>query len=385
MTNRNSAANRAEGPAKVPTDDQIESLGVPTYIALDTSYIESQSFNFFGNTLGPFVMHAATNNIHVLIPEVVKREVESRIRDRVAQAKSAYKSFRDKIAVIRSIPNHPLAGYTDDEEFARNAETLISLWHEFLHKSAATILRFDEASLADVMDGYFDVKAPFEMGAKKSEFPDAVIVSSLRNFAKANRCKVALVTDDNGLRLACEQSKELVAFDDTAPLLGSIIQAREVTVTKLNEGLRLRQPDIDKSVKRALPHCYFGLATDEYEDIEIDVDSEFVIDKSDYRVVGLTKTHAVIAGTVQISAEVAVVFKDPSRDIEDPETGQAWSWGWFHGDLHASAQVEVTFRSPRKSLQRGRLYINQLNVGRNNEVILDGCIHNVRNEYEEHD
>jgi hypothetical protein len=70
------------------------------------------------------------------------------------------------------------------------APALIQKIDKFI-KDYFHIVDVNMASVADVFDKYFEAAPPFaEQGAKKSEFPDAFVVSALEKWCQDNTASV---------------------------------------------------------------------------------------------------------------------------------------------------------------------------------------------------
>jgi hypothetical protein len=76
-----------------------------------------------------------------------------------------------------------------------------------------------------VFDDYFEQRPPFS-AKKKSEFPDAFVVSSLVEKARAIGKKIYVVSGDPDLRACCENVNELIVADSMSEIIS------RATVTK---------------------------------------------------------------------------------------------------------------------------------------------------------
>jgi len=60
-------------------------------------------------------------------------------------------------------------------------------------------IKSHEISLDDLMDDYFAGKPPFGKGDKKAEFPDAITVKVLADWAKSEGAQILVVSGDKGV------------------------------------------------------------------------------------------------------------------------------------------------------------------------------------------
>ena len=70
------------------------------------------------------------------------------------------------------------------------------------------------------LKGYFETKPPFEEKKdKKSEFPDAIALSSLENYAKEKGIRILIVSEDNGWEAFSNGSQHLECVKDLGAAL----------------------------------------------------------------------------------------------------------------------------------------------------------------------
>lgn len=86
----------------------------------------------------------------------------------------------------------------------------------------AEILDTELIHLDEIIDDYFDINPPFEEGEKKrKEFPDAFIANQIRNrFGESE--DVAIVSNDNGFKKACKETKNHFFFNSLGELFNTI-------------------------------------------------------------------------------------------------------------------------------------------------------------------
>lgn len=168
-------------------------------ITIDTNIFSKNGYNLESGLLGQLTQFKE-GSVTFILSEIVLRELKRHlIRDGKKMRsefdrliKDAQKSlllseglletFKDKIAV------------ENDPE--KSVESRLS---SFLENTGAIIIEAKRASMEDVVNSYFDALAPFEdTGKKKNEFPDAIALLSIKNWAEQNNNKVLVVSDDKG-------------------------------------------------------------------------------------------------------------------------------------------------------------------------------------------
>lgn len=86
----------------------------------------------------------------------------------------------------------------------------------------AEILDTCKIDLDAIIDDYFEIRAPFQTGEKKrKEFPDAFIANQIRE-RFGHEEMVAIISDDNGFKEACQQWDNHLFFSSLGALYGEM-------------------------------------------------------------------------------------------------------------------------------------------------------------------
>lgn len=121
-------------------------------------------------------------------------------------------------------------------EIWKDKDTLIEkseeLFDNFIREINAEILGTDLINLDGIIDDYFEINPPFEEGEKKrKEFPDAFIADQIRKrFGETE--DVAIVSNDNGFKRACQQTKNHFFFSSLGALFDAINKEKEKAYTE---------------------------------------------------------------------------------------------------------------------------------------------------------
>ena len=67
----------------------------------------------------------------------------------------------------------------------------------------------DAAVLPLVLAAYFEKQPPFGHGKNKAEFPDALVLETLREWCAKNELNMAVVSLDQGVQAACAEDDDL--------------------------------------------------------------------------------------------------------------------------------------------------------------------------------
>src|SRR5690606_34157097 len=111
----------------------------------------------------------------------------------------------------------------------------------FIRKLDITVIQANEVHISSIVDHYFKNSPPFSKeGKKKYEFPDAIALMSIENWARNNDRKILAISDDQDWMNYSETSERISVEKDLAIALEGIqedIPHFKETVIKLLEKL----------------------------------------------------------------------------------------------------------------------------------------------------
>lgn len=157
-------------------------------------------------------------NVSVIFSEIVVREVEKHIKNKAEQAMSKLRvSFQECQKRWRS--NFDFDLMLQPTGIDANFDGLANRqFREFCEHVAAEVIPVNgNVNIDKLVDNYFNVMPPFEdKKQKKFEFPDAIALLSLEDWAKKCGNCVLLVSNDSGWQRFSELSDYLFCVKDLA-------------------------------------------------------------------------------------------------------------------------------------------------------------------------
>ena len=212
-------------------------------------YIDTQVFvkNSLALDTGGFKQLKSTfvkGGLRLLVPEMMKRELfrkyEERAEKAAKRAKEAHKIYPINSLSLGDLPSR-------DELEKQCLSELKRQWEAFKEHFVVEELPL-VGNLEDVVNWYFEIKAPFaSSGGKQKEFPDAFILSALEHYHQENQANIAVITEDGSFREACVSRR----YIDYYPNLEEYIKAfaPDRTAEDLNpEPIDLTQPIITEDL-----------------------------------------------------------------------------------------------------------------------------------------
>lgn len=206
------------------TEAQIKELvdkGEVGAISVDTSTCDRHGRRLEAGLLSRLEQFRGSGR-RVVISDVVAREVLSHL---VRAAKEVQTKARSTIQEFEAAWGADLGAATAALEAAEGGKTAETAskdrLHRFFDKLGAQVIVADRVEISELLRRYFDVVPPFESAeAKKHEFPDAIALLSLEEWAARERTKMLVVSGDKGWLRFCGASDHLIGIDNLAPALG---------------------------------------------------------------------------------------------------------------------------------------------------------------------
>lgn len=186
-------------------------------ILIDTEVFVREKFDWNSNSFTRLKELVKAGHLRVLTTSITKNEVIRKQREALDNAAKSVKKHEVILGQLGAstapeILNAPSA-----------AAELELLFQKFLTDIKAREVPL-HANLDSLFEGYFAQTPPFS-GGKKSEFPDAIVLSSLRNWCSESGKKIYAVSGDPDFKIACGEGGHLLH----AERLGDVISMATVT------------------------------------------------------------------------------------------------------------------------------------------------------------
>lgn len=209
----------------------------PLAVTIDTNILDAAKYDLSeGSTLQLLKNYVDEGIIKVVLSNIVVRESKKHLAKQVKKVCGIARKLRTE--VLQESTEHLInyIGLNRLLEIEKDKNTLIKkseeLFDNFIQEINAEILGTDLINLDGIIDDYFEINPPFEEGEKKrKEFPDAFIADQIRKrFGETE--DVAIVSNDNGFKRACLQTKNHFFFSSLGALFDTINKEKEETYTE---------------------------------------------------------------------------------------------------------------------------------------------------------
>jgi hypothetical protein len=256
--------------------DGLVAQGRINMVTVDTSIVDALGRNLDVQPLLSFGQFKRTGKQFVL-STVVAGEIKSHL------AESAGETLTRLRAILRDIHktwHHQVDAPTVEKSAGlsqTSTEFASTFFDKYVEATGATVIGLENRVDHDeVLRRYFAEEPPFSSGKKKSEFPDALALLSLEDWANRHNAFMLAVAKDGDWKKFCDASKRLIYVEDLGEALNyfngdvSFVMARAVEM--LQSG---KAPELHDAIDTALADFFDSfdpdVEADCYIDFEIDV------------------------------------------------------------------------------------------------------------------
>ena len=288
-------------------------------IFLDTEVFIRGNFDYKSPQFKSLMTQASTGRIKVFLTDLTLREIKANIRSRVNEA---VKEIKPK-AVLRNSGQPHVKALFDKLDGTPIQEELVEQLKKYLKAAKVTILAVPPTVLSLVVDAYFKKQPPFGPGKNKAEFPDALVLETLREWCAKNELDMAVVSLDKGVKAACAEDDALHQFDDILKYLDALFASNKEALSSFVRQMILATAHgpIFEKAKEEFPRCGAILVDQDGEVDEISLtDVEFYQDpEEDVVIISLDQDRAEVELAVSMTFRAELSYTDSSTGTWDSE------------------------------------------------------------------
>lgn len=294
-------------------------------ISIDTNIFDKAQLFLDRGILRQMIQFKDTG-VKFILPDVVQREV---FRHILAEAQSAEQVLRKS---LKSMGKHWQVTDGDIEDTISKllsgdgaSETAKQRLDAYIHDTGCNVIPTSQfVNVGRLLDLYFNTEAPFESKEKKkNEFPDALALITLSEWATANKTKILVVSNDGGWKKFCETDENLECTHDLKSALKKFHEDSKFVCALLSKGFSSSSEAEGKlgsllydAIEDALSSFNYELdgASDfvfDYEVIEVNMIGYELLPSGDASVftpIDAGEEHLVMAATANIRASVTGSF-----------------------------------------------------------------------------
>lgn len=314
-------------------------------VFLDSNVFINEKYNFSGtSSLSNLKKYIDDGMVNLYTNDIVVREVKHHIKKDIrnlsAQAKNAVYKCKE---LMNALPS-------SEAEFIKNAimktsERLLEAFDSYIKNSAD--IDYSNTSLEELFSDYFNSEAPFEgRKEKKSEFPDAVIVKSIKQYWSDSEEKLYIITDDNGWNNALKNEKNIIVLKNLKLFLSEVSKKQKLYEKMLNI-IKENEEYLKNEVKKMFLEREWELIIDDlYTNIECNEITDILCDKADIclkfdAVEHIDDDGGVIAGSGYAKTTISFECIDHSEEQYDREDHVWYNTKYADGEIELQVPFDL--------------------------------------------
>lgn len=295
-------------------------------VFIDTQYFVKAGLHFDSPAFKSFRNYCETEELFHISTSVVEREVKSKIEASVGEAINAIRTFQRKARLISSLDDAQINGLFVEIPEADLYKKSNDVFDEFMSGCSTNVLEANGVNPEEVLSLYFEKMPPFGENKKKSEFPDAISLLSLKHHLGDDE-KIYIISDDEDLKSYCENNSQFISVDTLDKLL-------DIYTTHTNarhEQVKKYFVDNDASIKaqltKYLESCEIWNSST-WEDAEVDGGlTVLTLGDIDPSILYIDDEESQITFDIDVEFEVTVTGPDYINGMYDREDDRIYTFG----------------------------------------------------------
>ncbi|MCA5577318.1 PIN domain-containing protein [Enterocloster clostridioformis] len=315
----------------------------PLNVTIDTNIFEANKFDFgTDSTMSLLVKNVQNGKIKLVLSNIVISEVEKHICRRVDNVCGKARKLRNEYLDI--LPEQYLTDigmgiYVQIPDKKTIHQKAKDIFAKFLEDCKVERLDTGSINLEEILEDYFAVRPPFENSEKKKkEFPDAFIAEEIKKRFGGDEI-VAIVSQDNGFKKACTNSKNHLFFSSLGELFNTLSKNEEEYIAAL-ELIKNNNDSIIQTIK--------GMIDDSCVEVHgLSYDQDGIADGYDYDETYLE--HCYLSG-MRLH-----IIDDIDEDIITASL-------WIHGNMAVNCYFKDFDNAPWDSEEKEYVWVEEKHI-----------------------
>lgn len=296
---------------------------VTKYVFIDTQIYVASNFDYRGGRLRRFADLARAGKVLPITTDLTVREILSNIEERVGIATGVLQRLRDKGRILENASTPSFANVFGDYNQAAVIADLSKQLDVYHDDGEFRRLSIDPRITPTVLDSYFAKRPPFGLEKKKSEFPDAFVVETLRAFCRSEGTQLYIVSGDSDMQSVCGGDTPFISLESLEQVFELIAKEDEALVEIAHDLVWDLVTEIDDRLARLFTDLGFYLKNQDGDVRWVSV--ERVMDH-DFHILELEDENAYFGMTATIQYTAQVTYDEATRSIYDYEDGPMYAW-----------------------------------------------------------
>lgn len=241
------------------------------HIFIDTSIVFNKNFQFFHPPFENLIALAKSNEIFIHSTKITIDEIKSKLVDQAKDSFNAFESFKKKARILKNLSNDFFDQLSIDNSKDIQAK-LLEIFEKYLKESKINIITTNNVPVDPIFEKYFKCQPPFGPGKKKSEFPDAFVLSALELWCKNNKELIYCISQDEDMVSGVEGIDSILPLKSIEQFLDLFNKHEQKELSDFaNDLLEEHINEVENEIKKNFDGLGFLLSGQdgEVEDVEV--------------------------------------------------------------------------------------------------------------------
>lgn len=245
------------------------------HVFIDTQVFKAANFNYQSTRFREVISLARTRKIFVYLTEITDKEVQAKIAEDIQNAWRKLKNIQSdrELRILKNLDADFIEILFDSFDFESAKTALLTQFARFKKDAQVSIITLQDIPILEVFDKYFTQSPPFGEGKKKSEFPDAFVISALQSWCARNNRKLYVVSGDEDMKSACETNERLLSLSRLEELLDLVSKDEEQLYTLLHNLFDENVAEVEQKIGERFEELGFIVYDSEAEAIGVSVNT----------------------------------------------------------------------------------------------------------------
>jgi len=306
------------------------------YIFIDTNIFERDHFRFDFGILERVKRLIDNGEFTLLTNSIIQHEIDQHINIKATEIIAKYKQFKKLGLMMLDSPSYKsLKINITHEELANKIR---ESKHRFFANAIDILV--NTADLNQIVNSYFNSKPPFSSGSKKHEFPDAIFLSALTNWAALKKQEIIVVSQDKEIIEYCNSDKFLNPIESLRELVNKTFET--LMYSQSIEVFKLLWDEISEKIVSLIDKI--GVTCSHDYDAEVLSYSITFIDRSTEFMTHQENDEVTLSCTAQVSINADLRYPNPSMIFYDKEEEERYILDFIENNVDNEIDIDYTVK-----------------------------------------
>ncbi|WYD79331.1 MAG: PIN domain-containing protein [Candidatus Electrothrix gigas] len=325
------------------------------FVHIDSSIFIGKNFNFSGSDFKALVEWAKEDKIKIILTSITVEEVQSNISKAIDKSIQAIRKARKEARILKNLP---LSIFTE-LDYSELEKEILGQFQKFINDSKADVLSLSDVDADHVFRLYFEKKAPFGLGKKKFEFPDAFILAAISLESEQESSPVYVISADKDFAAATENFKGVICIDSLEKYLSLVASHYEELAPLVTKLMEENQKNIKDAIKDQFLELGFYLGDQQGEVYDVKVNEIWGLEGY---LISINNEIATFELTPTIEYTASISYDDLDTATYDSEDKVLIPWRKIDTEVQRSEILQVDMTIAFSPSDRSIFEIDEIEI-----------------------